>query len=211
MNAQDEMLKVEQVLSDFVTAFVNAFGHGTWALILALVVALSVSALAYLLISGIWARSRKLPLDRKADESRRIVQIAPPQRGDIAPAMSRPSSEVESSEARELRILFEHAIDRQATEGRERSTRIFKSHDEIRAALSRIEASIEGLASSVQNDREREAAVDQRIASLGASVADLDDRVARGGEERPARPIINPPGAKMSAEIASIVRELQET
>jgi len=212
MNVEDQIQGIGRTLLDFATSFMNLSGHGAMAFAVVLVVALSVAVLAYLLVSriraSVQARSRR---DGMAEERFRKGAIADAPTSNPAFESETSPDQAQSEELRMLAASFEGAINRLAAGGRERHARVLRSHDEIRATLSRMDAAIEDMSARIDGDGARYANIDERFESLAASISDIGDRLTNHGDEPRARSPLGRPLAKLSAEIAEIVRELQDS
>jgi hypothetical protein len=115
-----------------------------------------------------------------------------------------------SDQLRDICTLVEGAIDGLAKARREQTTRMLRSHNEIRVTLSRIEGTMSSIAAALQSGGAMQAAMDEKLEAVYASTADLGRRLASGGEDSTPRAVPNISSGRLSADIAEIVRELHE-
>jgi hypothetical protein len=212
MDVPEELLRTGRAAVDFLSSHLDIGKPGAMALGIAVLAGLGVVALAYLLISRI-RKSERDELRRQtfSDEIFRTgaVATAPRDEPDSLPGAALDLKR--SEDLQKLAASFEDAIGRLAAGGRERHARMVQSQEDLRGKVSMLESTIESMTARIAANGARYAEFDERFEALAASIVDLEERLDDRSIESRAGIAPGPPLTKLSAEIAEIVRELQDS
>lgn len=227
MIALDEILNTGRSIFDVLTAQLNFFGNELFARLLAFTTVFCAVILVSLILRGLLRsafRSWRYVKESAAKGNAKFVSTTgvskkPAELGRSSSSLPKDMTavgaveqiEARSEELKKFRASFEDAIARLTRESNSQAARITATYDEIRLSLSKIESAIGGIAVKTNKNRAQSGIIEGKLESLSVSVAELTGKLAGGEMGQNVRFAFKLPPAKISTEIADIVRELQES